>query len=280
MKFKKFFIIFIMTILFFSCNKKKENNNENVKQETEQNNIEISVIETEENNVSYKTYVLDDETRELIRSKITATDEEKEVMKEFIYKNDQYFKERNATIIYLEKANFGIPEGDNWVVKLNKMYIFIYSINDNKIIKDYYGTVSGQNFIDLHLNEISEYNIMSNIPGTHIPDGVISFGDFNGDGIVELFRYIYVYDLGYNVDIFHYDLQKEGFVYCRIPFNLIDPKNGPAPVEFLTYQGKFGFKVYNKKYHWETETREEGKWYFYTWDAEQRKYVEIGEIIE
>jgi len=48
----------------------------------------------------------------------------------------------------------------------------------------------------------------------------------------------------------------------------------------MTYQGMLGFKIYNEKYHWETETREEGKWYFYTWDSEQKKYIEIGEVVE
>ena len=175
-----------------------------------------------------------------------------------------------------------MPGGDNWIVKHADidMHITIYVTNNDKIIKEYYATVGGLNFIDQELNEISEFDIMRDIPGTHLPDGVFSFGDFNGDGIDEIFSYIYSYLVGYNIDIFHYDSEKEGFVYCRIPYTIINPKYGPAPVEFATYQGKLGFKVYNEKYHWETETIEEGKWYFYTWDAEQRKYVEVGEVID
>ena len=36
-------------------------------------------------------------------------------MKEFIYKNDDYYKKYHYSINYIEKANFGIPEGDNWI---------------------------------------------------------------------------------------------------------------------------------------------------------------------
>jgi len=273
-------IAFFLVVLLFSCNKKKENNNESIQQEAEKTSIE-----TEENRniVSKKSYALDDETRESIRSKVTATEEEKEAMKEFIYKNEQRIIKYKAKIVYIEKANFGILGGDNWIVKLDEfgdMFILIYMINEDRIEKRYIGTVDGLNFMDQSLNEISEYDIMRDIPGTHIPDGVFSFGDFNGDGMVELFKYIYSYLVGYNIDIFHYDSQKNGFVFRRIPYKIIDPKNGPAPVKFITYQGMLGFKVYNEKYNSETETYEDGKWYFYTWDAEQREYIEIGEVVE
>jgi len=156
------------------------------------------------------------------------------------------------------------------------MDIFIYVINDDKIVERYIGTVDGLNFMDQNINEISEYDIMHDIPGTHIPNGVFSIGDFNRDGKDELFKYIYSYLVGYNIDIFHYDLQKKGFVFCRIPYKIIDQKYGPAPVEFITYQGMLGFKVYN----WENEYEKTGRWTFYTWDAEKKEYIEIGEIVD
>jgi hypothetical protein len=255
MKFRNFIIIFIIAILLFSCNKKKENNNESIKQETEV----------------------------FINEKLIIEVDEKEKMKEFLNKNERRIKNNKAEIVFIEKANFGIKKGDNWIVKYKEkddMFIIIYMINGDRIEERYVATISGQNFIDLHLNEISEYDIMNNIPGTHIPDGVSSFGDFNGDGKDELFRYIYSYYVGYNIDIFHYDTEEEGFVYCRIPFKIIDPKYGPAPVEFITYQGKLGLKVYNEKYNWDNKTIEEGRWYFYTWDTEKKEYIEIGEFVE
>jgi len=272
MKYKNYLFLCIVVVLLFSCNKKKENNSEYVQHETEQVDIEKSIVETEKssNNGSNTSFALSVAMRESIRSKVTATEEEKKDVIKIIKRSSDF----------IEKANFGIPGGDNWIVKHSDKYITIYVINDDKIVKEYYATVGGLNFIDQDLHEISEFDIMRDIPGTHLSDGVFSFGDFNGDGIDELFHYFYWYDLGYKIDIFHYDSEKEGFIYCRIPYTIINPKYGPAPVEFITYQGKLGVKVYNEKYHWETETTEEGKWYFYTWDAKQRTYVEIGEVEE
>jgi len=209
----KYILLFIVTVLLFSCNKKKENNSGNIQQEKEQTSLNKLII----NNI------------EEIKSDPNgpATEEEKEAMKKLIYLNDEHIKTRG--IFFIERAYFGISGGENWIIELNEnewgnKFIYIYVINDDKIIKDYNATVSGLNFLDRNANEISEYDIMRDIPGTHIPDGVNSFGDFNGDGIAELFKYINSYLVGSNIDIFHYDSQKEGFVSCRIPFKLIDPK--------------------------------------------------------
>ena len=75
--------------------------------------------------------------------------------------------------------------------------------------------------------------------------------------------------------------------YCEIPFKIIDRVNGPAPVEFMTYNGMYGFKVYYSNNEvtggigWVPDPDpKNGKWIFYTWDAEQKKYVEIGEVVE
>jgi hypothetical protein len=208
---------------------------------------------------------------------------EREAMKEFIYENDLYFQETDAEIDFIEKANFGIPGGDNWIVRLTSLHILIYVINGDRIEEAYYGTtVSGQYFVDQYPEEISEYDIMRDIPGTHIPDGCVSFGDFNGDGIDELFRYLYVEELGHNIDIFHYEPQKKGFDFCRIRHKIIDQTEGPAPVVFTTYRGRKGFKVYSHK-GWDPNPDpapdpKNDKWIFYSWNEKQRKYVEIGEV--
>jgi len=261
MKFRNCLIICIAALLLFSCNRKKE---QAVHDEP------VTNAETEEN----------------IGLNKSAAEKEKEAMKDFIYDNDPYFEERDAEIVFIEKANFGIPGGDNWIVRLNSMHLLIYVINGGRIEEDYYGTVSGQYFVDQYLFEISEYDILRDIPGTHIPEGSVSFGDFNGDGIDELFRYLYVRELGHNIDIFHYEPEKKGFVFCRIRFKIIDPDNGPAPVEFITYKGKSGFKVYYSN----TEAAggsgwtpapdpKNDKWIFYSWDENQRMYAQIDEIV-
>ncbi len=74
---------------------------------------------------------------------------------------------------------------------------------------------------------------------------------------------------------------------CEIPFKIIDSEYGPAPVEFISYNGIFGFKVYFFDYevaggigYVYEPNPQNGKWIFYTWDAERREYVEVGEVIE
>jgi len=261
MKFRKCLFLCISTVLLFSCIKKKE-----------QAALDEPVvnIETEENSIS----------------KEATAKKEREAMMDFIYENDPYFEERDAEIVFIDRANFGIPGGDNWIVRLNTMHILIYVIKDGRIEEDYYGTISGQYFVDQYLFEISEYDILRDIPGTHIPEGSVSFGDFNGDGIDELFRYLYVRELGHNIDIFHYEPEKKGFVFCRIRFKIIDKDNGPAPVEFITYMGKYGFKVYYSNIEaaggsgWTPDPDPKNdKWIFYSWDENQRMYTEVGEIV-
>ncbi|WP_461248083.1 hypothetical protein, partial [Treponema sp. R6D11] len=173
------------------------------------------------------------------------------------------------------------------IIRLNSMHIFVYVINDGKIQEDYYGTLSGQYFVDQYLDEISEYDILRNIPGTHTPEGSVSVGDFNGDGIDEIFRYLYIKELGHIIDIFHYEPQRKGFVFCRIRYKIIDLKKGPAPVEFLTYKGKYGLKVFYSNIEEKDGPRwipdpdpKNDKWIFFSWDEAQRTYVEAGEYKE
>ena len=254
MKFRNFIIILIMAVLLFSCNKKKENN-----QETKQENLD-----------------------ETINKKVFSEEDEKERIKEIIYKNDEDFKKYNYKIIYIEKANFGIPGGDNWIVLISDYYIFIYAINDNRIEKRYIRTA-------FKLEKYSDFNIMQDIPGTHIDSSTSSFSDFNLNGKDEIFEYGFFGNV-FRIYLSGYNEEENDFVEYNkkwIPFGLIDKVNGPAPIEFLTYKGMFGFKVYyfNPEVAggegWVSDPDpKNGKWIFYTWDTEKRTYIEIGKIIE
>jgi hypothetical protein len=252
MKYRNYIFLFIVLVLLFSCSKKKENN-----QETKQE-------------------ILDENVNKMVSSE----EVEKEAMKEFLYNNDKYYKEFNKKIIYIEKANFGITGGENWIVRLDSRSITIYVINNKIIIKSY-------DFASFNLDDKSEFDIMQDIPGTRIGNSTSSFSDFNGDGIDEIFEYGF-YGRGFFIIIWGYDEAKDGFVsYCEIPFDIIDPKKGPAPVEFMTYRGMFGFKVYFESTEvadgigWVPDPNPKNDtWRFYTWDAEQRKYIEIGEVVD
>jgi hypothetical protein len=264
MKYRNYIFLFIVLVLLFSCDKKKENNNENVQKETEQASIEKITIENKENR----------------NNVLNGLATEKEAMKEFLYKNDEFFKKYYSSIVYIEKVNFGIPGGENWIVRLYNSGITIYAINGELIEKRYYLT-------SFDLDDESEFNIMQDIPGTRIDSSTSSFGDFNGDGIDEMFEYGF-YGYRHEIRIRGYDTTQDNFVlYCGIPFKIIDSKNGPAPVEFTTYNGMYGFKVYYSNPEvagglgWVPNPDPKNyTWRFYTWDAEQRKYIEIGVVNE
>ena len=73
MKYRNYIFLFIVLTLFFSCNKKKENI-----QETKQENLD-----------------------ETVNKKLFSEEDEKERIKEIIYKNDESFKKFYKKIVYI-----------------------------------------------------------------------------------------------------------------------------------------------------------------------------------
>ena len=207
-----------------------------------------------------------------------------EDVKEAIYEyEEEYIRRYNTDIVFIEKANFGIPGGDNWIVGLGERVIMIYVIDERNIKREY-------NLTSFNLENRSNFNIMQDIPGTRVGNSTSSFGDFNGDGVDEIFGY----GFGGNaslITIDGYNSEKDDFVSYTfnswITFEIIDPENGPAPVEFMTYNGMYGFKVFFFQYgvaggpgYVSEPNPKNGKWIFYTWDAEKREYVEVEEVFE
>jgi len=247
----------IIATLLFSCNNKKK----------KQAVPEEPVVRTE--------------TLIICGPDVPATEEERESIKEFINKNEEQITKYKHEIVFIDKIDLGIPGGDNWVVRLSKGrsdFLIVYAINKNGIEKSY-------DFSIFDIEQESNYNIMRDIPGSHIGDSTSSIGDFNGDGKNEIFEYGF-YGRGFFLIIRGYDVEKDDFEdYCQIPFRLIDIDNGPAPVEFITYNDMYGFKVLYEQielglsYYTEPDPNSKSnKWFFYTWDKEQKKYIEIVEI--
>jgi hypothetical protein len=207
------------------------------------------------------------------------------VVKEAIYTYDSY-----SEILSLWRVDFGVSGGDNWLVEWkdrdfpdgNPTFI-LYLIKDNKVQKDYF---IGPSFIT---RKYTSFDIMKDIPGIHIGNNASSFCDFNEDGIEELFQYGFG-GSDFLIIIKGYDAVRDEFVnYCLIPFSgyRIDPKNGPAPMEFMTYKGMNGFKaLYGESivadgpnYIYEPMP-DNDKWFFYTWDDASRKYVRVEEVVD
>jgi len=252
MKRKNYLLLFVLILFLLSCFGNKQNATINAS----------DLLKDEEQSSSNLPLSIED-----IKKIIRETEEE-------------YLRRYNADIAFIEKANFGIPGGDNWIVRLSNRTLLVYVINNNKIDKEY-------NFTSFNHEEYSNFNIMQNIPGTRIDSSTSSFGDYNNDGIDEMFVYGF-YGRAFEIVIRGYDVEKDDFtVYCEIPFEIIDPDNGPAPVEFTTYRGMYGFKVFFFQYDvaggpdWVPDPNlKNGKWIFYTWDAEKREYIEVGEVVD
>jgi hypothetical protein len=175
----------------------------------------------------------------------------------------------------------GISGGDNWLAEWNYRLIICYAINGHEIINRI------SSILNDDLTERSRYDIMKDIPGTRIGTGASTFGDFNGDGLDEIFQYAFA-GMGEFISFIGYDERRNKFdYYCSIHFALVDSENGPAPFEFMTYQGVDGFKVYQDIYNSPPIHPSKHKvnnvslsWYFYAWDEGSRKYVELAEIGE
>jgi len=221
----------------------------------------------------------------LLTSILYSQNEESEVMS-LILANDY---EKSHDITLLKKINMGIPGGDNWLVewtskrpiKSDSKPIYIYVIKEKNII---FEEVIGTNF---DISEYSDFDIMQNIPGTRIGEGSCVVYDYNDDGFDEVFNYGF-WGSQWLIEIRGYDPEKEDVVdYADIPFDIIDRKKGPAPIEFTNYKGINGFKIFFAQVEvaggpgFVSDPHPyNGKWIFFTWGNKQRKFVDIGEYTE
>jgi hypothetical protein len=198
----------------------------------------------------------------------------------------------NDPIVYLARVDFGVPDGENWLVRFRVLspngtsfiYPILMCLINNEKISNYYRIGS-----DSDLSRYTQYDIKKDIPGTRMGDNSASaYGDYNDDGVVEVFQYGFGGN-GTFVVISGYDEETDMIInYCGvrgspdIPFAIIDPQNGPAPVEFMTYNGRYGFKAYfaaNSVWP-DPPSPDNYKWFFYAWDEEQKEYVNMGEVLE
>jgi hypothetical protein len=267
-----------MAVLLFSCIKKKENAGESVTQQEQAGSEENRDNIFDKQSSVQSSYI--GEPREYNRAGVYASEEEVEEIKRIINTNEVRITKRNRKIVFIDKADFGIPGGDNWIIGLDENFIFIYVINEGSIVKRYF-------LVKFDLEEYSEFDIMQKIPGTRIGNSSSSICDFNNDGVDEIFVYGF-YGSQTAVIIWGYDAEEDDFVsYCKIDFRIIGRLRGPSPVEFMNYKGMDGFKVYYSVSEvaggpeWvPSPSPRNNRWFFYTWDGEQKKYIEVEEVKE
>jgi hypothetical protein len=204
------------------------------------------------------------------------TEEEQEIV-DLLYETQTY----PGKIIFIKKVDMGIS-GDNYITLWSDRTTVIYMIDRNT------GTIK-ECFVGIifYPDGYSRFDIMKDIPGTRIGNGCGAIGDYNNDGIAEVFTYGF-YGSYKRIEIFGYDSVKDEFVaYLSVIFNLVDPERGPAPAEFTTYQGVEGIKIYQDVYNHPPKHYPKyvvgnisRSWYFYAWDEGSREYVELAEVGE
>jgi hypothetical protein len=211
-------------------------------------------------------------------------------IKLLLLSQDELSTKAEENILFMEKANFGIPGGDNWIVDWGKngfenSSIMLYSIKEDTILE----RVSlGPNF---NWRPYSKFDPLRWVNGYHIGTGASVYWDFNKDGIYEILRCGF-YGMGNYIEIVGYENNPENnnvIYYCEIPFGIIDPINGPDPIMFgdiyKGMEGLIGFRVYylestvasGPSGYQDPPNPNNGKWIFYAWDDAERKFLEMGE---
>jgi hypothetical protein len=256
------YIFLFICITLTNCNKGPKQNEEQKEIEVETLNPHIKSAESD-----FEAVAAVSETEEAI------------MVKELILKNDDSINE-NTKIVFIDKANFGVLGGDNWIVVLSNKYGYhdadIYIMDNNVIVNKYYGT-----FIEHYYGE-KNFEPMENIPGKQLGNSFNFYGDFNGDDIDELF-YL---DFGLLnlLQIYGFDETKDKFIdLLNVSFEYKYIQRIPT-IKYMTFNNVSGFVVLYISYYEGGDPNPIidpyiGKWLFFTWNNEQRKYVRIGEVI-
>jgi hypothetical protein len=178
--------------------------------------------------------------------------------------------EVGGDILYLSKINLGIHGGDNWIVNGSDWRTYIFTINNDKEARmaDGLGTVEPTEIEYWDKNSQSyiymEYDIMQDIPGTRIGKKAASFGDYNGDGIDEIFHIDPAIVL--SCSIWGYNSENgERVYYLKQGFTPISPE-GPAPVVFANFGGTDGILIHT------IDRWEQYVWVFFAWEERSREY--------
>ena len=179
-------------------------------------------------------------------------------------------KERGGDILYLSRINLGIHGGYNWIADRSDGWTYIYTINDDKEVKEAGGistaTPTEIQYWDKNSQSFTNFddNIVQCIPGTRIGRKATSFGDYNGDGIDEIFNINTAIQLSCTISGYNNDNGKRIF-FLNESFFPISPK-GPAPVLFANYRGTDGILIHT------IDRWEQYVWVFLVWDEWSRKY--------
>lgn len=277
-------LILILITILISCTKKEENKNDDYFE----NQLEINTQEKQEDYKSAEpinNFTFESDTREHFPPAIY--EEVPEEIYNILYAGEEnYLKGKYTKLLFLHKANFGIPDGDNYIAlwyepidyshrRDYQKNICVYSVTD-KIERRYLmhtGLHDGSGYYNIKM--------MENIPGIHIGDIGSSVFDVNGDDVDDLFSYGF-YGMGNFVQIDTYDIQEDKFVGLIDYINFTTSETVDTPVVFTRYKDRLGFRVLNLVWNEFPPVNlidDFFGWYFFTWNNETKKYETIGEYL-
>ncbi|MDR0442193.1 MAG: hypothetical protein LBH44_02160 [Treponema sp.] len=279
--FKQILGIAVIIFLLFSCKNKKSDIEIVEQHESALNDImnEPDIIP----NVIYESFSED----AFDFFQVTEYEEvPKEIYDILFGMEEKYLNGRFTEILFIHKVNFGVPDGDNYIVLWKEQIsydrgyrkeIYLYSISD-KIEKRF------RLFTGLQ-DEAPSFNIsiMENIPGIHIGDIGASVFDCNGDGKDKLFSYGF-YGRGNWIHVFGYNEEKDEIVdYCdEFRVVIIGNNREYTPVEFTYYKKRNGFKVFSllkSSMPPVNPINDYYAYYFFAWNRETKQYENIGEYL-
>jgi hypothetical protein len=164
--------------------------------------------------------------------------------------------------IELDRETYLVAWGNIEIPK-KSAFVKIYSIRNNKI-----DTIYDLIHVD-NQNKVVSFDIMKDIPGERIGQGMAAIYDYNHDGFDEIV-FLEFSGMGNYFWIIGYDKNEDEMINYtpELRFRLDDPVNGPAPVRYMEYNGYWGFFVnedneYNSQSFWfyYPENRQ-----YYSWD--------------
>jgi hypothetical protein len=125
---------------------------------------------------------------------------EKEKIIAAIQEQDEMHTRDGKKIIHIQRVNMGIPGGENWLAEWNDSRLSFYSLDSNYIIiTKFFGRYNLAHYFSFGVD------IVKDIPGIRIRDGYDVVGDYNDDGLDEIFgyslpgSYISIFISGYSV---------------------------------------------------------------------------------
>ena len=209
-----------------------------------------------------------------------------------------------GTLEYLSyiKVDIDTTEGETWFsswhindsIAASINWIYLHIIKGNNIIKTY--EIQDHPAWAVRYDEYKyiRFTILNNIPGLFAFESAWLY-DVNKDGYDEIIIIGNIFLEDYPrvmIKITGYDRDKDKFVsYLNITTITIDEETGPEPIQYIQNQGVWGFRclidsldninspykpIYEipLKYGIPLKENENFIWVFFTWDSNERKYIE------